>query len=182
MDIFLGFLERLAFSLGGRALSFFLRGLGCSGGLIFAIAFSLKIFFTEEIESIRMMASSGSHSGGSIKSVPQDEICRELEKESTSVGTSSGGKGKQNLNLNVKPNPHQAMHEVRLDIKKAEHHLDELMAREPSLRDAGDIYSIFRDIKKFEQLLSETKLRLDWAVEVEEEDYAAKSEESAGRI
>lgn len=37
-----------------------------------------------------MMASSGSHSGGSIKSVPQDEICRELEKESTSVGTSSG--------------------------------------------------------------------------------------------
>lgn len=60
IEVFWRFLERLAFSLGGKALSFALRGLGCSGGLTFAILFAVRTMITEEAESIKMMmAPSG---------------------------------------------------------------------------------------------------------------------------
>ncbi|KAH0663781.1 hypothetical protein KY284_028712 [Solanum tuberosum] len=57
-----GFLERLALSLGGKALSFFLRGLGCSGALALAIAWFLQFCISE---SSNMMAPSGASGSGS---------------------------------------------------------------------------------------------------------------------
>lgn len=71
------------------------------------------------------------------------------------------------------------MHELRNDLMKAEHHLDELMAREPSLRNARDIDSWLREFQEVEQLFYETEQQLNWAMENVEDLYAAQDEESA---
>lgn len=88
-------------------------------------------------------------------------------------------KGEQDLNLNVPVNPNQAMHELCNDLMTAEHHLDELMARRPSLRNAPDIDSWLREFEEVKQFVYKTEQGLNWAMENKEDLYAAQAEESA---
>ncbi|CAN4118967.1 unnamed protein product [Withania somnifera] len=62
LEVYWGFLERLALSLGGKALSLSLRGLGCSGALALTIAWSLQFCISS---SCNMMAPSGASGSGS---------------------------------------------------------------------------------------------------------------------
>lgn len=48
LDFVHSLLEKVGFSLGGRALSFFLRGLGCGGSLVVAIVFIIKVMLSSE--------------------------------------------------------------------------------------------------------------------------------------
>ncbi|MCD9644744.1 hypothetical protein HAX54_033166 [Datura stramonium] len=64
LKVYWGFLKRMALSLGGKALSLSLRGLGCSRAPALAIAWSLKFLI---LESCNMMAPSGASSLGSDK-------------------------------------------------------------------------------------------------------------------
>ncbi|KAJ8569606.1 hypothetical protein K7X08_006183 [Anisodus acutangulus] len=57
------FLERLAIALGGKALSFPLRGLGYSGALASAIAWSLRFSISESCNMMALSGASGSGSG-----------------------------------------------------------------------------------------------------------------------
>ncbi|KAK4337955.1 hypothetical protein RND71_042442 [Anisodus tanguticus] len=82
-EAYWAFLERLAFSLGGKALSFSLRGLGCSGALALAIAclfimVNLEVIFNYggewTFESMR-----GSITFGKVMILAIDEYCNNLD-------------------------------------------------------------------------------------------------------
>ncbi|MCD7463882.1 hypothetical protein HAX54_051630 [Datura stramonium] len=62
LEVYWGFLERLAIYLDGKALSLFLRWLGCSGALALAIAWSLKFLISELCNMMGPSGASGSRS------------------------------------------------------------------------------------------------------------------------
>lgn len=66
LDLFHNTLWKMAFCLGGRALSFFLIKIGCSGGLVLAIVFVVRALFTTgEVPFLaNMMMDPGEDSGG----------------------------------------------------------------------------------------------------------------------
>lgn len=69
MDFFHALLERVGFSLGGRALSFALRGLGCccSAGLALTVGFALRALLTGE-DFTHMMIPFGEGTSGASSS------------------------------------------------------------------------------------------------------------------
>lgn len=92
MDLFHALLEKVGFSLGGRALSFALRGLGCSGGLTLAIVFSIRALLSGEAAPSleKMMLPTGAGEGTSAGAAPRE------------AATSEAGPG--GIDLNQFPN------------------------------------------------------------------------------
>lgn len=72
MDFFHALLEKVGFSLGGRALSFALRGLGCccSAGLALTVGFALRALLTGE-DFTHMMIPFGEGTSGASSSESQ---------------------------------------------------------------------------------------------------------------
>lgn len=66
-DLFNALLSKVGFSLGGRALSFALRGLGCSAGLALTVGFALRALLTGE-EFAHMMIPFGEGTSGASSS------------------------------------------------------------------------------------------------------------------
>lgn len=65
MDFFHALLSKVGFSLGGRALSFALRGLGCSAGLALTVYFALRALLT--YQNHMMSPESPSLSGSKVE-------------------------------------------------------------------------------------------------------------------
>jgi hypothetical protein len=152
--------------------------------LIYALTLSISIIFLSFGVPVIAFCDDGDEQTSSEKA-PDAGIGAQQ-----SSGTRPQGEGASNCDagpsyskgeqdLNVTPNPHQAMHELCNDLMKAEHHLDELKARGPSLRNARDIDSWLREFSEVEQFFYETEQRLNWAMENVEDLYAAQDEESA---
>nr|AGC78899.1 hypothetical protein [Vicia faba]AGC79012.1 hypothetical protein [Vicia faba] len=71
MDFFHALLSKVGFSLGGRALSFALRGLGCSAGLALTVDFTLRALLTYQNHMMPLgEGTSGSESPASQSDSP----------------------------------------------------------------------------------------------------------------
>lgn len=64
-DLFITGLEKVGFSLGGRALSWALRGLGCSAGLALTLGFALRFLLFVTGQEFHMLPSGEGTSGPS---------------------------------------------------------------------------------------------------------------------
>lgn len=65
ISLFLSLLSRVGVSLGGRALSFFLIKMGCSGGLALAIGFAVRALLTPFLANMVLPAGVDSGASGS---------------------------------------------------------------------------------------------------------------------
>ena len=89
MDFFHALLEKVGFSLGGRALSFALRGLGCccSAGLALTVGFALRALLTGE-DFTHMMIPFGEGTSGASSSEspasPSDSLIGHASSETDS--------------------------------------------------------------------------------------------------
>ncbi|CAI8594782.1 unnamed protein product [Vicia faba] len=71
LDFFHALLSKVGFSLGGRALSFALRGLGCSAGLALTVDFTLRALLTYQNHMMPLgEGTSGSESPASQSDSP----------------------------------------------------------------------------------------------------------------
>lgn len=98
-DLFSSILGRTAFSLSGRAISYFLLKLGCSAGLSLAVGFALRSFFLATEGGLSMANSMMPHSAAESSKSDLFTYTSDLED------SASSGRSGSSVNKPEAPDP-----------------------------------------------------------------------------